>query len=146
MKLTAKIVPYSSVVGSSVTLHADNNLTVCQLALLSVIPGHFKFDKTAHKETSEQLAQFVTDKINAPATRWVKNEERTPAVGGTYFTGRWMGPTNGLRQFRLKRLFLMILEDNRPVWYSFDRNGDGSQRLAFPDFWLEGMPPPPADG
>ena len=64
MKMTAKIVPYSSVVGSSVTIHADNNMTVCQLSLLSVIPPNFTFTPELHKEASTRLAQWVADALN----------------------------------------------------------------------------------
>lgn len=65
MKMTAKIVPYSSVVGSSITVHADNNLTVCQLSLLNVIPPSFKFTPALHREASERIAQWVAAAINA---------------------------------------------------------------------------------
>ena len=65
MKMTAKIVPYSSVVGSSVTVHADNNFTVCQLALLNVIPPQFEFTPAKHREASERIAKWVADALNA---------------------------------------------------------------------------------
>jgi len=65
MKLTAKIVPYSSVVGSSVTIHADNNMTVCQLGLMSVIPPSFRFTPELHKQCSERLARWIADALNA---------------------------------------------------------------------------------
>lgn len=64
MKMTAKVVPYSSVVGSSVTIHADNNMTVCQLSLLNVIPPSFKFTPELHKEASIRIAQWVADALN----------------------------------------------------------------------------------
>lgn len=67
MKMTAKVVPYSSVVGSSVTIHADNNLMVCQLGLLSVIPPSFKFTPELHKEASQRIAQWVADALNNAA-------------------------------------------------------------------------------
>ena len=65
MKMTAKIVPYSSVVGSSITLHADNNMTVCQLSLLNVIPPSFRFTPELHRQCSERIAQWVSDALNA---------------------------------------------------------------------------------
>ncbi len=65
MKMTAKIVPYSSVVGSSVTVHADNNFTVCQLSLLNVIPPQFEFTPAKHREASERIAKWVADALNA---------------------------------------------------------------------------------
>lgn len=65
MKMTAKIVPYSSVVGSSVTVHADNNFTVCQLSLLNVIPPKFEFSRALHREASERIARWVADALNA---------------------------------------------------------------------------------
>lgn len=64
MKMTAKVVPYSSVVGSSITLHADNNLTVCQLSLLNVIPPSFKFTPELHRDASTRIAQWVADALN----------------------------------------------------------------------------------
>lgn len=67
MKITAKIVPYSSVVGSSLTLHADNNMTICQLSLLNVIPAGFKFTPELHKETSIQIAEWVAKALNNAA-------------------------------------------------------------------------------
>jgi hypothetical protein len=65
MKMTAKIVPYSSVVGSSVTVHAGNNFTVCQLSLLNVIPPQFEFTPAKHREASERIAKWVADALNA---------------------------------------------------------------------------------
>lgn len=64
MKMTAKVVPYSSVVGSSVTLHADNNMTVCQLSLLNVIPPSFKFTPELHREASVRIAEWVAAALN----------------------------------------------------------------------------------
>ena len=68
MKITAKVVPYSSVVGSSVTLHAESGMTICQLSLLSVIPPNFTFTPELHKETSIRVAEWVASALNnAPA-------------------------------------------------------------------------------
>lgn len=78
-------------------------------------------------------------------TRWVDTRERHPAVGGTYFTGQWYGLTNGLKHFRIKRLYFIIHKGNSPQWYSFEKSKGGSQKPAFPKCWLEGMPLPPPD-
>lgn len=79
MKMTAKLVPYSSVVGSSVTVHADNNLTVCQLGLLNVIPPSFNFTPELHREASEKLARWIADSLNAaPPFEPVALKEQTP--------------------------------------------------------------------
>ncbi|MCO5092093.1 hypothetical protein [Bosea sp. (in: a-proteobacteria)] len=67
MKITAKVVPYSSVVGSSVTLHAESGMTICQLSLLSVIPPNFKFTPELHKKTSVRIAEWVASALNGAA-------------------------------------------------------------------------------
>ena len=67
MKITAKVVPYSSVVGSSVTLHAESGMTICQLSLLSVIPPNFTFTPELHKQTSTRIAEWVASAINGAA-------------------------------------------------------------------------------
>lgn len=83
MKMTAKTVPYSSVVGSSVTLHADNNFTVCQLALLNVIPPQFEFTPEKHREASERIAQWVAAALNAaPPFEPVPLARIRSAIGG----------------------------------------------------------------
>lgn len=64
MKITAKVVPYSSVVGSSVTLHAESGMTICQLSLLSVIPPNFTFTPELHKQTSTHIADWVANALN----------------------------------------------------------------------------------
>lgn len=75
MKMTAKVVPHSSIVGSSVTIHADNGLMVCQLALLQVTPPSFKFTPELWKEASQHLAHFVADAINASPELELAKEE-----------------------------------------------------------------------
>ncbi|MCO5092684.1 hypothetical protein [Bosea sp. (in: a-proteobacteria)] len=65
MKMTAKVVPYSSVVGSSITLHAESRLTVCQLSLLNVIPPSFKFTPELHREASTRIAEWVAAALNS---------------------------------------------------------------------------------
>lgn len=67
MKITAKVVPYSSIVGSSVTLHAESGMTICQLSLLSVIPPNFKFTPELHKQTSVRIAEWVASALNGAA-------------------------------------------------------------------------------
>ncbi len=67
MKITAKVVPYSSVVGSSITLHAESGMTICQLSLLSVIPPNFKFTPELHKQTSICIAEWVASALNGAA-------------------------------------------------------------------------------
>lgn len=67
MKITAKVVPYSSVVGSSITLHAESGMTICQLSLLSVIPPNFKFTPEIHKQTSICIAEWVASALNGAA-------------------------------------------------------------------------------
>lgn len=67
MKITAKVVPYSSVVGSSITLHAESGMTICQLSLLSVIPPNFKFTPELHKQTSVRIAEWVASALNGAA-------------------------------------------------------------------------------
>lgn len=67
MKITAKVVPYSSVVGSSITLHAESGMTICQLSLLNVIPPNFKFTPDLHKQTSIRVAEWVASALNGAA-------------------------------------------------------------------------------
>lgn len=67
MKITAKVVPYSSVVGSSVTLHAESGMTICQLSLLGVIPPNFKSTPELHKQTSVRIAEWVASALNGAA-------------------------------------------------------------------------------
>lgn len=64
MKMSARVVPYSSVVGSSVTIHAENNLQVCQLSLLSVIPPGFRSSREHHRQASEALAKWVAERLD----------------------------------------------------------------------------------
>lgn len=64
MKMSAKVVPYSSVVGASVTLHAENGFTVCQLSLLNVIPPSFQFTRELHREASERLAAWIASRLD----------------------------------------------------------------------------------
>lgn len=54
MTLTAKQVPFSSVVGSSVTLHEDGGRVVAQLAILLA----------GGKDEQVKIAEFVTEAIN----------------------------------------------------------------------------------
>lgn len=65
MKMSAKVVPYSSVVGSSITLHAESGMTVCQLSLLNVIPPSFKFTPELHREASTRLAEWIAAALNS---------------------------------------------------------------------------------
>lgn len=147
MKLTAKLSSYSSVVGQSIMLHDGVGKVVCQLAMLNV-GETLETYRQSHKELCNTYGEFVVDKINQqPPARWVDCREREPKVGGTYFTGKWVGPINGLRQFRRKLLYCIIHEDVGLRWYDFRRDRLGNQRVAFPHCWLEGMPgAPPDDG
>lgn len=153
MKLTAKLGGYSSIVGQSIMLHDETGRVMCQLAMLNI-------GAEGHKQKSDKIGQFVVDKINCAdytsievraaahaMARWVDTREREPTVGGTYFTGKWVGPINGLRQFRIKRLYCIIHEDVGLRWYDFRKDRLGNQLVAFPHCWLEGMPgAPPDDG
>lgn len=159
MKVTAKLGSYSSVVGQSIMLHDGVGKVVCQLAMLNV-GETLETYRQSHKELCNTYGQFVVDKINCvdytsmevraaahEMARWVDCREREPKVGGTYFTGKWVGPINGLRQFRRKLLYCIIHEDVGLRWYDFRRDRLGNQRVAFPHCWLEGMPgAPPDDG
>lgn len=144
MKLTAKLGIYSSVVGQSIMLQTPSGMVACQLAMLNV---GSTFEES-HLERCQKFGEFVVDKINQqPPARWVDCREREPTVGGTYFTGKWVGPTNGLRQFRRKLLYCIIHEDVGLRWYDFRKDRLGNQLVAFPHCWLEGMPgAPPDDG
>lgn len=177
MKLTAKLGVYTSVVGQSIMLHDETGRVMCQLAMLNIgAEGHkqksdkigqFVVDKINSSQPSpERVAYKIKDsrgeywqtRVNgqpynfSPSpeftpTRWVDTREREPTVGGTYFTGKWVGPTNGLRQFRRKLLYCIIHEDVGLRWYDFRRDRLGNQQVAFPHCWLEGMPgAPPDDG
>lgn len=141
MKLTARLGGYSSIVGQSILLQTPSGMVACQLAMLNV--GHTL--EESHAERCQKFGEFVVDKINGSPARWVDTRERHPTVGGTYFTGQWYGPMNGLRHFRIKRLYFIIHKDNQPQWYSFEKTKWGSQKPAFPKCWLEGMPAPPPD-
>ncbi len=59
--LTAKLVPYSSMVGKSITLHADDGRVIAQLAVMAPAgppPGE------DHKAFTERIAKVVADAIN----------------------------------------------------------------------------------
>lgn len=64
--MKARVVPYSSVVGSSVELYEhDGAPVIAQLALLNV-----GGDKAEHRRVSEMLAREVAEAINARGTRF----------------------------------------------------------------------------
>jgi hypothetical protein len=80
MKMTAKIVPYSSVVGSSITLHAESGFTVCQISLLNVIPPKFRFTPELHRDASTRIAEWVAAALNnAPQFEPVDLDHLPPA-------------------------------------------------------------------
>jgi hypothetical protein len=86
MKITAKVVPYSSVVGSSVTLHAESGMTICQLSLLSVIPPSFTFTPELHKQTSTRIAEWVARALNnGPA--FEAGDQPAAAISTSWPTG-----------------------------------------------------------
>lgn len=62
--MKAKVVPYSSVVGSSVLIYDEQGNMVCQLALLSIAPANKPFDREQHKSKSTEVAQWLADLIN----------------------------------------------------------------------------------
>lgn len=74
MKLTAKQVPFSSVVGSSVTLHEDGGRVVAQLAILLA----------GGKDEQVRIAEFVTEAINN--TQKSGGEAVIPLSGGFSLT------------------------------------------------------------
>lgn len=63
-KITAQVVPFSSVVGSSVMLVDENGVQVCTLALMNVSDPQDWMHPDEYRERAEALAQFVADKIN----------------------------------------------------------------------------------
>ena len=63
-RITARAVPYSSIVGSSVTLHAENGFTIAQLGLRSVIPPGFATTPEAHKSASVALANWLVERLD----------------------------------------------------------------------------------
>lgn len=65
MNLTARVVPFSSVVGSSVTLHDESGKVVCQLALLNT--GPHNDDPVEWKRRQITLADEVAKRFNADA-------------------------------------------------------------------------------
>jgi len=88
---------------------------------------------------------FKTGTPFTPA-QWVLCAEREPTVGGSYTVGHWIGPKNGLRQFRrLHNCYFIIHENNQPTWYQQKKDRYGNQLRAFPQYWLEGMPGAPED-
>ena len=57
----AKLVPYSSVVGGSVTVHSEpNGPVIAQLALLNVRPAPGE----DHKAATQRIGQLLVDIIN----------------------------------------------------------------------------------
>jgi hypothetical protein len=63
MNLTARVVPFSSVVGSSVTLHDKSGKVVCQLALLNT--GPHTDDPAEWKRRQTTFADEVAARFNA---------------------------------------------------------------------------------
>ena len=47
MKITAKVVPYSSVLGSSITLHDETGVVIGQLSLMNVAAGRAAYEAMA---------------------------------------------------------------------------------------------------
>jgi uncharacterized protein YhfF len=60
MFLTAKKVPYSSVVGQTVTLHDEKGAAVCQLAIMNV-----RIDLD-YKSVAEDIATLICLHFNTP--------------------------------------------------------------------------------
>ncbi len=61
MSLRAKLVPYSSIVGKSITLHGEEGQVVAQLAVMTPAgppPGE------DHKQFVERIAKIVAAAIN----------------------------------------------------------------------------------
>lgn len=73
MNLTARVVPFSSVVGSSVTLHDESGKVVCQLALLNT--GPHTDDAAEWKRRQTSFADEVARRFNSAAAL----ESETPA-------------------------------------------------------------------
>lgn len=63
MNITAKVVPFSSVVGSSVTLHDETGKVVCQLALLNTGTSG---DAQEWKRRQTSFAEEIAARLNAP--------------------------------------------------------------------------------
>lgn len=75
MNLTAKVVPFSSMVGSGVTLHDESGAVVGQLALLNT--GPMKDDPANPDEWKRRqiaFAEEVAERINAAATKTTMTE------------------------------------------------------------------------
>ncbi len=60
LNLFARVVPYSSIVGTAITVHDHAGRVVVTIALLNVISS-----KTNRKPRSMQLAHAIADAINA---------------------------------------------------------------------------------
>lgn len=78
MNVTAKVVPFSSVVGSNVTLHDESGKVVCQLALLNT--GPMSDDRDEWKRRQTEIADEVAKRINAAAALERVQGERDVAI------------------------------------------------------------------
>lgn len=61
MKLTAKPVPYSSIVGGGLTLHLQNGEVAGQIAFIGGTPKHSFNTKETHTNLANNLAKLIND-------------------------------------------------------------------------------------
>lgn len=63
-KITAQVVPFSSVVGSSVMLIGESGACIGTLALLNMSRADETLTRDEYKTRCVSMAQFAADKIN----------------------------------------------------------------------------------
>lgn len=136
-KYIATKVPYSSIVGQSVTLREGEGPVEAQI-IISVPNPQFEY-----KETAVPIADQLVEWFNRPASaRWVKTSERLPKVGGSYITGNYVDDDETPRHFVHRHDQFLIYQDEGPRWYSTKPDLRG-MKVAAPEYWLEGLPAHP---
>jgi hypothetical protein len=61
MKVTAKPVPYSSIVGGGITLHASTGEVMGQIAFFGGSPKHSFNTGDTHVKLAENLSKLIND-------------------------------------------------------------------------------------
>lgn len=94
-------------------------------------------------EIIKGLEEKLDRKMKFKPAKWVRTNERQPAVGGTYMTGEWtmLDPKDSVPHF--KRTWpehFVIYQHGNPVWFSIS---NPKMPITAPEYWLDGMPAAP---
>lgn len=95
-------------------------------------------------EVIKDLQEQLDRKMKFKPAKWVRTNERQPAVGGTYMTGEWttLDPNkDSVPHF--KRTWpdhYCIFLEGKPTWFDVSSR----QPITAPEYWLDGMPGAPA--